>query len=71
MKLQLSEKNRKDLFQDIAKLMVVALFINFCQSITSDQELFNDKTLSIILQGSMGLIIYYVFVNKYVDKLAN
>jgi hypothetical protein len=71
MTLQLSKNDKKQLYHDIGKLLVVTLFINMYKSFTSTTELFNDKTINNILQGSLGLIIFYLFFNKYISQLAN
>ena len=71
MQIKLSPENKKHLYNDIARLIITTLVINICQSLISQEELFNDKTINIIVQGSLGIIVYYVFFEKISRKLAN
>ena len=70
MQIELSQQNKKLLYKDIGKLIVTTLVVNICQSILSKEELFDDKTINRIVQGSLGLIVFYIFFEKITHKLA-
>ena len=71
MQIELSPENKKHMYHDIAKLIITTLVVNICQTIISKEELFSDQTINKIVQGSLGLIVFYVFFEKVSRKLAN
>ena len=71
MQIELSPENKKHMYHDIVKLIITTLVVNICQALISKQELFSDQTINKIVQGSLGLIIFYVFFEKTTRKLYN